>query len=140
MTWAERFDAMNPANVQRFVHYRDQRFMPLEPRTDRQAHRLQTLLEEVGGDAGTLFGEGFTSLDAISCWAASWAIEELEALRDEQESDERLLKAQMTRILIDKWPHLRFQQLPLRRCSTCDGMRPHDGDLCMACEVTRASA
>ena len=136
MKWSESIDAMNPANVPRSVMYQDQRWMPLEPVSQAQARRLQALLDEVGGNAPALFGDGFDGLDRISSWAASGAIAEMEALRDEQQSEERLLKAQMARILREKWPHLRFQQLPLRFCRKCEGMRPHDGYHCKACEVT----
>ena len=136
MRWSDRFDAMNPGNVPRFVLYKDQAFMPLERRSDMQARQVQSLLDEVGGTAPPLFGEGFESLDGISSWAASWAITELENLRDEQQSEERLVKAQMAQVLREKWPHLRWQQMPVRFCKACDGMRPHDGCRCMACEVS----
>ena len=119
MRWSEVIDEANPENVPRTVHYRDQSFMPLEPCSAAQQTYLLSLMRETGVKAGDLYGDGFTTVEALSSWAASWGIEQLLDARAAQEADEQDLKRMMGAIMRE-----RMQAMPVRRCQACDGDRP----------------
>lgn len=120
MRWSNVIDAANPANVPREVLYRDQAFMPLEPCTDSQQAYLLALLRDTGSDPAEVFGDGFASIEALSCWAASWAIAELRDLRHHQAHADAEAKRLMGAIMRE-----RLEQLPVRRCDSCGEDRPH---------------
>ena len=126
--WQDSFDAMNPANVPRFVHYSNQRFMPLEPATAKQVEWLRDLLHQSGAsEASTsiMFGEGFETLSGLSCWAAHWAIGECQSFLSEQaqaaEAEKRLLYAAARQVWPVKW------------CPSCEMQVPHGVDGCGRC-------
>lgn len=71
----------NPANV---PPIRDPRFAnwdQLDP-TSRQLFTLKRLLREEQIDPAELYGEGFTSVDHLSRWSASWGIGYLDAAQE----------------------------------------------------------
>ena len=120
MRWSNVIDAANPAKVPREVLYRDQAFMPLEPCTDSQQAYLLALLRDTGSDPAEVFGDGFESIEALSSWAASWAISELQDLRHVHDAREQRVKSLMGAIMRE-----RIEQLPVRRCASCGEDRPH---------------
>ena len=134
MRWSSVIDAANPANVPREVFYRDQAFMPLEPCTDSQQTYLLALMRDTGSDPAEVFGDGFASIEALSCWAASWAIAELRDLRHHQAHADAEAKRLMGAIMRE-----RLEQLPVRRCRSCGEDRPHRVVsavlICMACKA-----
>lgn len=134
MRWSNVIDAANPANVPREVFYRDQAFMPLEPCTDSQQTYLLALMRDTGSDPAEVFGDGFASIEALSCWAASWAIAELRDLRHHQAHADAEAKRLMGAIMRE-----RIEQLPVRRCDSCGEDRPHRVVsavlICMACKA-----
>ena len=120
MKWSDVIDAANPANVPRQVFYREETFMPLEPITRAQLDYLAPLLREVGDDPEVLFGAGFESLDALSSWAASWAITILRDRRALREHADREAK-RLAGVLMRQ----RMEELPVHRCAKCGEDRPH---------------
>lgn len=72
---------MDPANVPAL---RDVRFAGWDQQqpTIRQLVQLQRLLREEGVDPAELFGDGFSSLESLSRWGASWGIGFLTAAQD----------------------------------------------------------
>lgn len=134
MRWSSVIDAANPANVPREVLYREQTFMPLEPITDSQRSYLSMLLRQASIEPGNLFGDGFESIEALSSWAASWAISELQDLRHVHDAREQRVKTLMGAIMRE-----RIEQLPVRRCDSCGEDRPHRVVsavlVCMACKA-----
>ena len=84
----------NPGNVPRITDPRFARWDELDP-TWRQLHRLKTLLHQEGIDAAELYGAGFTAVDHLSRWSASWGIGYLEAAQEARyvhEGRERILR------------------------------------------------
>lgn len=81
--------------------------------TIKQLTRLRALLREEGISAGELFGRGFTSLEDLSRWGASWGISYLASAqdaryeneardrfeRDRLEREEQRVKSMMAHIL-----------------------------------------
>ena len=120
MTWLDVVDAMNPANVPRPVPYREWRWMPFEPITDRQRTYLADLLRTTGTDPATVYGDGFVAVEALSQWAASWGIQNLQDVASVQDAREQRVKR-----LMGAWLRERMEELPVRRCATCDEDRPH---------------
>ena len=120
MSWLDVVDAMNPANVPRPVPYREWRWMPYEPITDRQRTYLADLLRTTGTDPATVYGEGFVAVEALSQWAASWGIQNLQDVASAQDAREQRVKR-----LMGAWLRERMEELPVRRCATCDEDRPH---------------
>ena len=120
MTWLDVVDAMNPANVPRPVPYREWRWMPFEPITHRQRTYLAELLRTTGTDPATVYGEGFVAVEALSQWAASWGIQNLQDVASVQDAREQRVKR-----LMGAWLRERMEELPVRRCATCDEDRPH---------------
>ena len=120
MTWLDVVDAMNPANVPRPVPYREWRWMPYEPITDRQRTYLADLLRTTGTDPATVYGDGFVAVEALSQWAASWGIQNLQDVASVQDAREQRVKR-----LMGAWLRERMEELPVRRCATCDEDRPH---------------
>ena len=120
MTWLDVVDAMNPAAVPRPVPYREWRWMPYEPITDRQRTYLAELLRTTGTDPATVYGEGFVALEALSQWAASWAIQNLQDVASHQDAREERVKRLMGVVLRE-----RMERLPVRRCASCGEDRPH---------------
>lgn len=120
MSWLDVVDAMNPANVPRPVPYREWRWMPYEPITDRQRTYLADLLRTTGTDPATVYGEGFVAVEALSQWAASWGIQNLQDVASVQDAREQRVKR-----LMGAWLRERMEELPVRRCATCDEDRPH---------------
>ena len=120
MTWLDVVDAMNPANVPRPVPYREWRWMPFEPITHRQRTYLADLLRTTGTDPATVYGEGFVAVEALSQWAASWGIQNLQDVASVQDAREQRVKR-----LMGAWLRERMEELPVRRCATCDEDRPH---------------
>jgi hypothetical protein len=135
--WSEVIDAANPARTPRAVFYQDQRFMPLEPATARQLERLRVLLQLTGTKPAEWFGEGYRSVEHLSSWSASCAIEDLRSLDARQQAEEQDVKRGMTRVLAEKYRHL-----PVLLCEPCGEARPHEVDsgsyICASCKgVTR---
>ena len=120
MTWLDVVDAMNPANVPRPVPYREWRWMPFEPITDRQRTYLADLLRTTGTDPATVYGDGFVAVEALSQWAASWGIQNLQDVASVQDAREQRVKR-----LMGAWLRERMEELPVRRCATCGEDRPH---------------
>ena len=120
MTWLDVVDAMNPANVPRPVPYREWRWMPFEPITHRQRTYLAELLRTTGTDPATVYGDGFVAVEALSQWAASWGIQNLQDVASVQDAREQRVKR-----LMGAWLRERMEELPVRRCATCDEDRPH---------------
>ena len=120
MTWLDVVDAMNPANVPRPVPYREWRWMPYEPITDRQRTYLGELLRTTGTDPAKVYGDGFVAVEALSQWAASWGIQNLQDVASVQDAREQRVKR-----LMGAWLRERMEELPVRRCATCDEDRPH---------------
>lgn len=120
MSWLDIADAMNPAHVPRPVPYREWRWMPYEPITDRQRTYLADLLRTTGTDPATVYGEGFVAVEALSQWAASWGIQNLQDVASVQDAREQRVKR-----LMGAWLRERMEELPVRRCATCDEDRPH---------------
>lgn len=120
MKWSDVIDAANPANVPRQVDYREHTFMPLEPCTESQRSYLVMLLRQAAMDPAQLFGEGYESIEGLSSWAASWAISELQVLRQVHDAREQRVKR-----LMGAWLRERMEELPVRRCATCNEDRPH---------------
>ena len=101
----------NPGNVPavKFVRHagRDR-----SPASGDQVFRLRCLLVEEQIDAADLYGDGFTVLEDLSDYAASWGIEVLESRGDARwveeqrmacvDAEERVLKANMGIILREK--------------------------------------
>lgn len=120
MSWLDIADGMNPANVPRPVPYREWRWMPYEPITDRQRTYLADLLRTTGTDPATVYGDGFVAVEALSQWAASWGIQNLQDVASVQDAREQRVKR-----LMGAWLRERMEELPVRRCATCDEDRPH---------------
>jgi hypothetical protein len=93
--------------------------MPLEPCSPAQQTYLLSLMRETGIKAGDLYGDGFTTVEALSSWAASWGIEQLLDARAAQEADDEDLKRMMGAIMRE-----RMHAMPVRRCQSCDEDRP----------------
>lgn len=84
--WREVVDARNPANVPRSGLRANQRWMPLEAASSAQVFRLRSLMEAAGAQpvsVALLFGDGFTDVESLSKWSASWGIEQFQAFLDE---------------------------------------------------------
>lgn len=134
MTWIDVVDAMNPANVPRPVPYREWRWMPFEPITHRQRTYLGELLRTTGTDPAKVYGEGFVAVEALSQWAASWAIQNLQDVASAQDAREERVKRLMGIVLRE-----RMERLPVRRCESCGEDRPHrivsEVLICEACKA-----
>ena len=107
---------MNPQNV---PPVDDARWMYAVDRkvSLRQARELEEQLRFEGMDAAELYGEGFSSLQDLSAWAAHWGISllhsrsharHMEAARVAYEADkETRMKSMIADIFRQKNPHLR---------------------------------
>lgn len=103
---------MNPANVPPVRLFKDVG-RDRSPATADQVFRLRELLREEEVDAAAFFGDGFTSVEELSNWSASWGIEVLDsrwqvAWMEEQrqlilEAEERDLKRNMGIILRERF-------------------------------------
>lgn len=71
----------NPANVPPITDMRFNQWDEIKP-SIKQKIALQMLLDEEGVSPAELYGEGFTSLEALSRWATSWGITFLQAAQD----------------------------------------------------------
>jgi len=69
---------MDPVNVPRVMDVRYAGWDQLEP-TVPQLVKLRTLLRQERVDPAELYGDGFSSLEDLSRWGASWGITFLEA-------------------------------------------------------------
>lgn len=99
---------LNPGNVPDPRHV-DRRWIwdHDTPATDRQRDAIRRRMTRAGIDErelGGFLGDGFTHVDALSKWAASWAIRELDAFL--VETDDDYLKATMARLLRQANPDL----------------------------------
>lgn len=72
---------MDPVNVPKITDARFAAWDQYEP-TLGQLGKLRHLLREERVDPAVLFGEGFSSLPALSRWGVSWGITYLEASRE----------------------------------------------------------
>lgn len=83
--------AANPGNVPRRIRYTHERGWDQEPATPQQLRKLRVTFAEndaSGKDIATLFGDQFRSLDLLSKFAASWALDQLRDLADQQRRSE----------------------------------------------------
>lgn len=71
----------SPENVPRITDVRFAGWDKFEP-TTRQLIALRGLLRSEGVDPAELYGAGFTSLEDLSRWGASWGIGFLEAAQE----------------------------------------------------------
>ena len=81
----------NPGNVPRRIRYTHERGWESEPATLQQLRKLRVTFAEndaSGKDIALMFGDDFRSLDLLSKFAASWAIDELRELADKQRRSE----------------------------------------------------
>lgn len=109
-------NSMNPGNV---PPVDDVRWMYAVDRkvSARQMRELEEQLRFEGVDPAELYGEGFSSLEDLSSWAAHWGISLLhsrskarhvEAARVAYEADKEMrVKSMMASILRERNPHLR---------------------------------
>lgn len=75
----------NPGNVPRRTGYVHERGWDQEPATPPQLRKLRAKFAEVdasGKDIATMFGAEFRSLDLISKFAATWALDEIAQAED----------------------------------------------------------
>jgi len=101
---------MNPGNVPRRVKYANQKFMPLSPASHAAVTKLRYLMRDngIGMDSMRLmFGEGFRSLDLLSGWAVSWAIDQIQEFERQQGVDEEQAKRRIADHYLAKFPQLR---------------------------------
>ena len=81
----------NPGNVPRRIRYVHERGWDQEPATPQQLRKLRVTFannDASGKEIALMFGDQFRSLDLISKFAASWALDELKELADEQRRQE----------------------------------------------------
>jgi hypothetical protein len=106
--WSEVVDARNPGNVPRRVRYVTERFKPLDPASAKALKLLRRKLadhEATEADIATMFGAGYQSLDDLSAWAVSWALDELALAWTHPDLDEDL-KAHIARHYRRAYPTL----------------------------------
>ena len=87
---------------------------------DQAPNKMRHVCSRAGTDPATVYGEGFVAVDALSQWAASWAIQNLQDVASAQDAREERVKRLMGIVLRE-----RMERLPVRRCATCDEDRPH---------------
>ena len=109
-------NSLNPANV---PAVKDLRYLysVSRPISKAQIHTLSEWLKWEGVEASDLFGEGFSSLQDLSSWAAHWAITLLESRagarmaeeyrRDLQDRRDQQVKRMISDIFLSRHPDLR---------------------------------
>ena len=109
-------NSLNPANV---PACRDAQWVysVSRPISKAQTHTLQEWLKWEGVKASDLFGEGFSSLQDLSSWAAHWAITLLESRagarmaeeyrRDLEARRDQQVKRMISDIYLNRHPELR---------------------------------
>lgn len=101
---------MDPVNVPRIT---DVRFAGWDQRKPNHAQlwKLKHLLGEEGVNPAQLYGDGFTSVDALSQWGVSWGITYLTAAQDARhiEGTRRYVESENERVRDEAFKSLMAQ-------------------------------